>query len=103
MSVFHGVKGMEVIRCSTGEQKALLVCFILAQLKFVEKITKKAPLVLFDEVAAHFDALKREKLYAILKDTGAQVWMTGADKALFSSLGSQASLFNVKRNSVFPF
>ncbi len=46
-----------------------------------------APLILLDEIAAHFDPLRRAALYAELAALGGHVFMTGADPALFAELG----------------
>ena len=46
-----------------------------------------APLVLLDEVAAHLDPRRRAGLFEALDALPGQVWMTGADPALFAELG----------------
>jgi DNA replication and repair protein RecF len=51
-------------------------------------------LVLLDEVAAHLDPRRRGALFETLAALGGQVWMTGADPALFGELG-EADLFQV--------
>ena len=42
-----------------------------------------APLILLDELAAHFDPLRRAALFEILQALGGQVFMTGADPQVF--------------------
>jgi DNA replication and repair protein RecF len=54
-----------------------------------------APLVLLDEVAAHLDPRRREGLFGRLEELGGQVWMTGADPALFAGLEGRADLIQV--------
>lgn len=95
LAVRHGPKGEEAALCSTGEQKALLVGLVLAQARLVAAAAGLAPVVLLDEVAAHFDPARREALYQDLASLGSQVWMTGADPAAFADLGSQAELLRV--------
>ena len=98
--VRHGPKGMEAARCSTGEQKALLVGLVLAHARLVTIVSGMAPLVLLDEIAAHFDPRRRAALYQNLEGLGAQVWLTGADPAAFAELGVKAELLHVTPGSV---
>lgn len=82
-------------RCSTGEQKALLLSLILAHAALVGQ-QRDAPLILLlDEVAAHLDPSRREALFQRLAETGAQVWMTGTEAQLFNGIGSTAELVAV--------
>ncbi|MBM3625501.1 MAG: DNA replication and repair protein RecF, partial [Alphaproteobacteria bacterium] len=92
LAVRHGPKNEAARACSTGEQKALLMGLTLAHAKLVGAMTGQAPLVLLDEVAAHFDPKRREALYEELQALGGQVWMTGADPALFDPLRGCAEL-----------
>jgi DNA replication and repair protein RecF len=88
--VRHGPKQTEAARCSTGEQKALLVGLVLAHAQLVSDMSGIVPLILLDEIAAHFDPLRRRALFARLADLGGQVWLTGADPAIFADLGAEA-------------
>ena len=82
--VRHGPKGADAARSSTGEQKALLVGLVLAQARLVAAMSGIGPLVLLDEIAAHFDPLRRAALFETLDALGGQVFMTGADPAAFA-------------------
>ena len=95
LAVSHGPKAMPAARASTGEQKALLTGLVLAHARLVAAMSGIAPLLLLDEVAAHFDPLRRERLFEDLARSGAQVWMTGADRAVFAALQGRASVFEV--------
>ncbi|MFY8039761.1 MAG: DNA replication/repair protein RecF [Bosea sp. (in: a-proteobacteria)] len=86
LKVRHGPKGIAAEQGSTGEQKALLVGLVLAHARLVAAMSGFAPIVLMDEIAAHFDPRRRAALYDALGDLGCQVWMTGADESLFSDL-----------------
>ena len=90
LSVLHGPKQAEAARCSTGEQKALLVGLVLAHARLVSAMSGIAPLVLLDEIAAHFDPARRLALYDGLEKLGAQVFMTGADPATFADIAERA-------------
>lgn len=98
--VRHGPKMCEARRASTGEQKALLVGLVLAHARLVAAMSGIAPLVLLDEIAAHFDPLRRRALFDALDALGGQIWMTGADSALFADLCGRADLFEVANGRV---
>jgi DNA replication and repair protein RecF len=92
---FHSLKGIPANQCSTGEQKALLVAILLSHAKLRKIEFGDAPLMLLDEIAAHLDGERREALFNILGSLGSQVWMTGTDLSLFSSIKSQAQFFEI--------
>jgi DNA replication and repair protein RecF len=100
--VRHGPKDIAAQTASTGEQKALLIGLVLAHARLVAAMSGIAPLVLIDEIAAHLDIRRRAALYADLAALGAQVWMTGADPALFDDLPTQAARFSVTPGRIDP-
>ncbi|HUO54782.1 MAG TPA: DNA replication/repair protein RecF [Rhodoblastus sp.] len=93
--VRHGPKQCEARRASTGEQKALLVGLVLAHARLVAAMSGIAPLVLLDEIAAHFDPSRRRALFDALAALGGQIWLTGADASLFDDLRGRADIFAV--------
>jgi DNA replication and repair protein RecF len=95
LAVRHGPKNEAARDCSTGEQKALLMGLTLAHARLVGEMTGRAPLLLLDEVAAHFDPKRREALFQELETLGGQIWMTGADPLLFASLEGRAEMLHV--------
>ncbi len=99
--VRHGPKDAEAARSSTGEQKALLVGLVLASARLVAAMSGIAPLILLDEIAAHFDPLRRRALYNELAALGGHVFMTGADPALFDDV-RDAQRFEVVPGEVRP-
>lgn len=82
----HAAKDIPANQCSTGEQKALLIGLVLAHARLVATMSGIAPLVLLDEVAAHLDPRRRTALFHALDQLGSQIFMTGADPALFAEL-----------------
>jgi DNA replication and repair protein RecF len=94
-------KNVDAAQCSTGEQKALLTTIILAHAQMVTKRYGVPPVLLFDEVCAHFDATKRNSLFEILNDFGGQIWLTGQDEAAFSSIKNKQSI-TIKNNLLSP-
>jgi DNA replication and repair protein RecF len=83
-------------RCSTGEQKALLIALLLAQARVQGALRGAAPLLLLDEVAAHLDDRRRRALYDELVALGAQAWLTGTDRALFDGFDDRAQFFTLQ-------
>lgn len=93
--VTHAPKSMPASRCSTGEQKALLIGLILAQTRLVAELTGYWPLLLLDEIAAHLDGGRRDALFDILMSMGVQAWMTGTDAEAFFGLKGHAQLWTI--------
>jgi DNA replication and repair protein RecF len=93
--VWHGPKQARAANSSTGEQKALIVGLALAHARLVAEVSGIAPLALLDEIAAHFDPRRRAALYDALARLGGQVFLTGADPAVFAELKGQAEMFEV--------
>jgi DNA replication and repair protein RecF len=93
--VVHGPTGAPAERCSTGQQKALLIGLVLAHARLVSSMAGFTPIVLLDEVAAHLDPSRRDALFAALEEQQVQVWMTGADPASFADLKGRADVFTV--------
>jgi DNA replication and repair protein RecF len=98
--VRHGQKDIDAARCSTGEQKALLIGLILAHAKLIADMTGYAPVLLLDEIAAHLDQGRRATLFDLVDDLGGQAFMTGTDRSMFSALGDRAQFFTVSHGSV---
>ncbi|MEI8145096.1 MAG: DNA replication/repair protein RecF [Alphaproteobacteria bacterium] len=95
LMVVHGPTGAPAERCSTGQQKALLIGLVLAHARLVSSMAGFTPIVLLDEVAAHLDPSRRDALFAALEEQQVQVWMTGADPASFADLKGRADVFTV--------
>lgn len=98
--VRHREKDMEAERCSTGEQKALLIGLILAHAGLVANMTGHAPILLLDEVAAHLDAGRRAALFDRIDQLGGQAFMTGTDRILFDALGERAQFLSVANGTI---
>ncbi len=98
--VRHRAKDIEAERCSTGEQKALLVGLVLAHARLAARMTGYAPILLLDEIAAHLDENRRATLFDLVHEIGGQAFMTGTDAAMFRSLGERAEFFRVANGTV---
>jgi DNA replication and repair protein RecF len=99
--VRHRDKRMEAARCSTGEQKALLVGLIMAHARLVANLTEHAPILLLDEIAAHLDENRRAALFDLIDALGGQAFMTGTDRSMFAALGDRAQFFTVADGKIF--
>ncbi|MSO85351.1 MAG: DNA replication/repair protein RecF [Rhodospirillales bacterium] len=102
MAVLHTLKDQPAEQCSTGEQKALLVALILGAAEVLAAARGAWPVLLLDEVAAHLDRIRRQALFAWLLDSGAQVWLAGADLEPFESLGGRAWFYAVAEGAIEP-
>ncbi|MFK0276035.1 DNA replication/repair protein RecF [Ensifer sp. NPDC090286] len=98
--VRHREKDMEAARCSTGEQKALLVGLVLAHARLVGDMTGHAPVLLLDEIAAHLDVNRRAALFDLVDGLGGQSFMTGTDQSMFEALGERGRFLTVSHGSV---
>jgi DNA replication and repair protein RecF len=95
LAVRYAEKDAPASECSTGEQKALLVSLLLANARALHAETGTAPILLLDEIAAHFDADRRAALFTEIEALGAQAWMTGTEPGLFDAMGSSAQRIEV--------
>jgi DNA replication and repair protein RecF len=100
--VRYAAKSIPAADASTGEQKAMLIRLMLAHAGLIKAMTGTAPLLLLDEVVAHLDPQRRGALYDELAALGAQVWMTGADPALFAGIAGRGTIFEVRPGSISP-
>jgi DNA replication and repair protein RecF len=95
LCVRHGPKQVPAAQASTGEQKALLAGLVLAHARLVAAISGLTPLVLLDEIAAHFDPVRRDALFEALETLGGQIWLSGADRATFGTIEKHALMLKV--------
>jgi DNA replication and repair protein RecF len=100
LDVRHAQKDIPAALGSTGEQKALLIGLVLAHARLVAAMSGLSPLVLLDEIAAHLDPRRRAALYEALTGLGCQIWMTGADPALFADLPPGSQCFAVSAGQI---
>ena len=98
--VHHALKGEAAKRCSTGEQKALLIALVLANARMRAAEEGGAPVLLLDEVAAHLDQDRRDALFGSLLGLGGQVWFAGTDAETFAGLRGRAQFFTVANGAI---
>jgi DNA replication and repair protein RecF len=102
LKVVYAAKAIAAVEASTGEQKALLIGLVLAHARLLCEMTGVAPVLLLDEVVAHLDPSRRAALHGELTELGAQVWMTGADPALFDGMTTNAAVVEVRSGRLEP-
>ena len=102
LKVTYAHKGIAAADASTGEQKALLIGLVLAHGRLIAEMTGFAPILLLDEIVAHLDPARRAALHVELAQLGGQVWMTGADPALFAEVGNDAMIIEVASGRLEP-
>jgi DNA replication and repair protein RecF len=95
LKVVYASKAIPAADASTGEQKALLIGLVMAHAKLIAEMIGHAPVLLLDEVVAHLDPARRAALHGELAQLGTQVWMTGADPALFAEIAENAAVIEV--------
>ncbi|MDB5523663.1 MAG: replication and repair protein RecF [Rhizobium sp.] len=98
--VTHRQKAIDASLCSTGEQKALLTGLVLSHAQLTANMTGAAPILLLDEIGAHFDALRRAALFDLIDHIGGQAFMTGTDRHLFEPLGLRARFLTVSHGAI---
>lgn len=103
LKVYYQAKNQDAALCSTGEQKALLISIILAQLKAQMKEKGVCPMLLLDEIYAHLDKKRQEALYEQVSLFPSQVWFTGTDVDLFKGLQKRAQFFNIENSTASRF
>jgi DNA replication and repair protein RecF len=91
-------KAMPAADCSTGEQKAMLIALTLAHADLAAG--PRPALLLLDEVAAHLDPVRREALFERLRESGAQVWLTGTERGPFAGIEDEAAVWRVRGGAV---
>lgn len=100
LTVRYAAKAIAAAEASTGEQKAMLIRLVLAHAGLTKAMTGMAPVLLLDEVVAHLDPQRRAALYDELAGLGCQVWMTGADAALFEDIADRAVSFEIRPGAI---
>ena len=95
LSAVHAATGRSAARCSTGEQKAMLLSLVLAHSDCVARLRSARPVLLLDEVAAHLDPSRRAALYERLAGQGGQAWLTGTEAALFADMPGAVTRFRI--------
>ncbi len=91
----HAAREMEARNCSTGEQKALLLSIVLANVRAISEDCGGPPVLLLDEIAAHLDAGRQDELFKEIQRLDVQAWLTGTHPSYFAAMGHRTQWFEV--------
>lgn len=94
-TVTHREKKLLAKFCSTGEQKALLVALIIAQINYSIKEKIATPILLLDEIFVHLDDNRRKYLIDYFLAVPLQLWITATDLHGIESLTEKAQLIKL--------
>ena len=64
----------------------MLIAVILAHARMQDRRLGRAPIMLFDDVAAHLDAQRRHAFFDAVSSLGGQCWYSGTDDGQFNEL-----------------
>lgn len=93
--VKHAKNNMPAQFCSTGEQKAMLITLLLAQVISVIKYTSVAPLLLLDEIFVHLDYIRKQDVINFLIASELQMWITATDLNGIEALEQDSELVSL--------
>lgn len=99
LTALHREKNRPAAEGSSGEQKALVLNLILAQ---VERLAGQSatPVLLLDEAPAHLDERRRAALFDEIEALGLQAFMTGTERGLFAALEGRAQFVEIAGGGV---
>ncbi|WP_395651215.1 DNA replication/repair protein RecF [Brevundimonas sp.] len=96
LTALHREKRRPAAEGSSGEQKALVLNLILAQVTRLKAAGGAAPVLLLDEAPAHLDTRRRAALFDEIEALGLQAFMTGTEAVLFEELKGRARFVRVE-------
>lgn len=86
---------------SRGQQKLLVCVLRLAQIRQLAEAAGIESVVLIDDLAAELDNRHRERLFEVLEDSGAQLFITATDADLLPARArQQGKTFHVEHGQV---
>lgn len=95
LTALHREKNRPAAEGSSGEQKALVLNLILAQVGRLAG-QKAQPVLLLDEAPAHLDEARRAALFDEIEALQLQAFMTGTERSLFAALEGRAQFVAVE-------
>ncbi len=93
----QGVDAREYL--SRGQQKILVALLVLAQCEQM-KTQNTSVVVLVDDLPSELDMEKRNILMQSLKESGAQIFLTGTDTSLFPLDNTAHGMFHVEQGKI---
>ena len=111
LTAMHRDKNRPAAEGSSGEQKALVLNLILAQVGRLKSAPQNPdslansganPVLLLDEAPAHLDARRRAALFEEIVALDLQAFLTGTDETLFSDLHGRGRFVRVDAGTLAP-
>lgn len=105
LTALHREKNRPAAEGSSGEQKALVLNLILAQVTRLKTLSQTdagpahfpaQPILLLDEAPAHLDTRRRGALFDEIVALHLQAFMTGTEAVLFNDLAGRARFVRVE-------
>ena len=90
-------------RVSRGQQKMLAAALVISQVRYVAAATDTELLLLVDDPAAELDRDNRSRLFAMLQEMPAQMFVTAlepADLPWSGAISAQGKSFHVEHGKV---
>ena len=89
---------------SRGQQKLLVCALRLAQIHYLQILSKQSCIILVDDLPAELDESHRQKLMMLLNDTNAQIFVSATDAKLLDltslKLDSTQKVFHVEHGKI---
>jgi len=87
--------------CSRGQQKAVLLGILLAQVDYQQAISGTAGAFLLDDLTSELDTVHRERVLAALRELNAQVFVTAIEgESIDTSVWNPGRLFHVEHGDI---
>ncbi|MBS9777410.1 MAG: DNA replication/repair protein RecF [Gammaproteobacteria bacterium] len=88
-------------RLSRGQQKTLILAMYLAQIELIGEFGVSAPLLIFDDIAAEFDAGKRNLILDYLSKLDCQMFFSTTEPDFFDiDIRNKASLITIRQGKI---
>ncbi len=87
----------EITSCSTGEQKLMLISFILNHSKILEKYYHSPPILLLDDITEHLDSFHIKLLFKEAAQHKSQCWFTSTNVKSFKYFPKLLNRINVEK------
>lgn len=88
-------------RLSRGQQKTLILAMHLAQIELIGEFGLSAPLLIFDDIAAEFDASKRNLILDYLTQLDCQMFFSTTEPDFFDAdIRRKASLIALEKGKI---
>jgi DNA replication and repair protein RecF len=92
-----GRHGMDARRCSMGEQKAVVLAWLLAAARHAAAEFGRAPILLLDEPFGHLDPVRQGLFLQALEALGSQAWVSDCG-VLRADVSRYALIVDVNQN-----